>query len=55
MNGGNRMEQTTDLGFQKYIRGIILVGFTLLLFKLVISGDITNFIAPRMLPPSASL
>lgn len=44
------MEQTTDLGFQKYIRGIILVGFTLLLFKLVISGDITNFIAPRMLP-----
>ncbi len=44
------MDQTNDLGFQKYIRGIILVGFTLLLFKLIISGDITNFIAPKMLP-----
>lgn len=44
------MEQSTDLGFQKFIRGIILVGFTMLLFKLIISGDITNFIAPKMLP-----
>ncbi|WP_273129510.1 TIGR03943 family putative permease subunit [Bacillus weihaiensis] len=44
------MEQSNDLSFQKYIRGIILVGFTLLLVKLIISGDITNFIAPKMLP-----
>jgi putative membrane protein len=44
------MEQTNDLSFQKFIRGIILVGFTLLLFKLILSGNITNFIAPRMLP-----
>ncbi|MCM3411547.1 TIGR03943 family putative permease subunit [Metabacillus litoralis] len=44
------MEQSDHLGFQKFIRGIILVGFTMLLFKLIISGDITNFIAPKMLP-----
>jgi putative membrane protein len=44
------MEQTNDLSFQKFIRGIILVGFTLLLVKLLLSGNITNFIAPRMLP-----
>lgn len=44
------MEQTNDLSFQKFIRGIILVGFTLLLVKLILSGNITNFIAPRMLP-----
>ncbi|MDQ0232139.1 TIGR03943 family putative permease subunit [Metabacillus malikii] len=44
------MENNHDLGFQKFIRGIILVGFTLLLFKLILTGDITNFIAPKMLP-----
>ncbi|WP_066415567.1 TIGR03943 family putative permease subunit [Sutcliffiella cohnii] len=44
------MEQNRDYSFHIYIRGIILLGFTLLFFKLIVSGDIINFIAPRMMP-----
>ena len=44
------MEENKDYGFHVYIRGIILLGFTLLFFKLIVSGDIINFIAPRMMP-----
>jgi putative membrane protein len=44
------MENNRDYGFHIYIRGIILLGFTLLFFKLLVTGDITNFIAPRMMP-----
>ncbi|KGP71709.1 TIGR03943 family putative permease subunit [Pontibacillus yanchengensis] len=33
-----------------HIRSIILTGFTLLIFKLVVSGDLYNFISPKMLP-----
>ncbi|HWO96075.1 MAG TPA: TIGR03943 family protein [Bacillus sp. (in: firmicutes)] len=44
------MEQQTDQSFQAFIRGVILVGFSLLMFKLMLSGDIRLFIAPRMMP-----
>ncbi|MFY0762644.1 TIGR03943 family protein [Metabacillus dongyingensis] len=44
------MEKQRDYRFHIYLRGIILMGFTMLLFKLIITGDIQNFIAPRMLP-----
>ncbi len=44
------MESNRDYGFHIYLRGIILLGFTLLFFKLLATGDITNFIAPRMMP-----
>lgn len=33
-----------------FFRGIILIGFALLIFKLMVSGDIYRFIAPKMLP-----
>ena len=36
--------------FHLYIRGIILIGFTMLMLKLILTGNMTNFIAPRMLP-----
>ncbi|WP_096152864.1 MULTISPECIES: TIGR03943 family putative permease subunit [Bacillus] len=44
------MDNERDYGFHVYIRGIILLGFTLLFFKLIVTGDIINFIAPRMYP-----
>jgi putative membrane protein len=44
------MEMNRDQHFHTYIRGIILIGFTMLLFKLIVTGDIINFIAPRMMP-----
>ncbi|WP_139368038.1 TIGR03943 family putative permease subunit [Priestia abyssalis] len=44
------MEHQTDQSFQAFIRGVILVGFSLLMFKLMLSGDIRLFIAPRMMP-----
>ncbi|MGG2092708.1 TIGR03943 family protein [Bacillus sp. S13(2024)] len=42
------MEEQEKKGFHIYIRGIILIGFAMLLFKLLITGHIDNFIAPRM-------
>ncbi|WP_440603141.1 TIGR03943 family putative permease subunit [Bacillus sp. GB_SG_008] len=42
------MEEQEKRGFHIYIRGIILIGFAMLLFKLLITGHIDNFIAPRM-------
>ncbi|MFC0522835.1 TIGR03943 family putative permease subunit [Pontibacillus salicampi] len=33
-----------------FIRNVILTGFSLLLFKLVVSGQILNFVSPKMLP-----
>ncbi|MBD1380237.1 TIGR03943 family putative permease subunit [Metabacillus arenae] len=44
------MQKTPDYRFHLYIRGIILLGFTMLMFKLLITGNITNFIAPKMIP-----
>jgi putative membrane protein len=44
------MFENRDYGFHMYIRGIILIGFSLLMFKLILTGNIHNFIAPRMMP-----
>jgi putative membrane protein len=44
------MLETRDYSFHLYIRGIILIGFAMLSFKLILSGDIYNFIAPKMMP-----
>ncbi|GGE59995.1 TIGR03943 family putative permease subunit [Priestia taiwanensis] len=35
--------------FQSYIRGIIFMGFFLLIVKLLLTGNIQHFIAPRMM------
>lgn len=34
--------------YHRYIRGIILIGLAMLLFKLLVTGNIYNFIAPKM-------
>ncbi|KEK24664.1 TIGR03943 family putative permease subunit [Bacillus gaemokensis] len=34
--------------FHRYIRGIILIGLAMLLFKLLVTGNIDHFIAPKM-------
>lgn len=45
------MEKQNDHNrFHLYLRGIILIGFTMLMLKLVLTGNMTNFIAPKMLP-----
>ncbi|MBU5212951.1 TIGR03943 family putative permease subunit [Heyndrickxia oleronia] len=38
------------LKFHIFLRGIILIGFTLLFYKLLISNQINYFIAPKMRP-----
>ncbi|PGT91111.1 TIGR03943 family protein [Bacillus sp. AFS040349] len=43
-------KQHAQYRFQLYIRGIILIGFTLLMLKLVITGNMVHFIAPKMMP-----
>lgn len=40
----------SDTGFHAYIRGIILIGFALLMLAFLMSGNITYYIAPTMLP-----
>lgn len=42
--------QQSHYRFQVYIRGIILIGFTLLMIKLLMTGNMLNFIAPKMMP-----
>ncbi|MFC0558208.1 TIGR03943 family putative permease subunit [Halalkalibacter alkalisediminis] len=44
------MEKKSDLGFHAYIRGIILIGFALLMLAFIITGNITYYIAPTMMP-----
>lgn len=44
------MRKEPDYRFHVFLRGVILLGFFLLLFKLLISGDIQNLIAPKMIP-----
>ncbi|MFJ8065660.1 TIGR03943 family putative permease subunit [Psychrobacillus sp. NPDC096426] len=44
------MRKEPDYRFHIFLRGVILIGFFLLLFKLLISGDIQNLIAPKMIP-----
>ncbi|WP_226897660.1 TIGR03943 family putative permease subunit [Priestia megaterium] len=39
-----------DRQFVLYIRGILLIGFSLLMFKLILTGKIVQFIAPKMMP-----
>lgn len=39
-----------DQQFVIYIRGILLIGFSLLMFKLILTGKIIQFIAPKMMP-----
>ncbi|UOY92757.1 TIGR03943 family protein [Ectobacillus sp. JY-23] len=36
--------------FHMLIRGVIFLGFAMALFKLLLTGDIINFIAPKMFP-----
>ncbi|APH03982.1 TIGR03943 family putative permease subunit [Bacillus weihaiensis] len=43
-------DQLNKTKFHIYIRGIILIGFTLLMVKLVITGKLDHFIAPKMVP-----
>ncbi|KAB2443922.1 TIGR03943 family putative permease subunit [Bacillus luti] len=43
------MKTQNKKDFHTYIRGIILLGFAMLLFKLLVTGDIYHFIAPKMI------
>jgi putative membrane protein len=44
------LEKQSDLGFHAYIRGIILIGFALLMLAFIITGNISYYIAPKMMP-----
>ncbi|TYR79361.1 TIGR03943 family protein [Priestia megaterium] len=39
-----------DEQFITYIRGVLLIGFALLMFKLMLTGKLVYFIAPKMMP-----
>ena len=43
------MEEKEQKTYHRYIRGIILIGLAMLLFKLLVTGNIYNFIAPKMI------
>ena len=43
------MEGKEQKAYHRYIRGIILIGLAMLLFKLLVTGNIYNFIAPKMI------
>ncbi|WP_439875672.1 TIGR03943 family putative permease subunit [Bacillus mycoides] len=43
------MEKEEQKAYHHYIRGIILIGLAMLLFKLLVTGNIYNFIAPKMI------
>lgn len=43
------MEEKEQKAYHRYIRGIILIGLAMLLFKLLVTGNIYNFIAPKMI------
>ncbi|WP_144506778.1 TIGR03943 family putative permease subunit [Bacillus mycoides] len=43
------MEKEEQQAYHGYIRGIILIGLAMLLFKLLVTGNIYNFIAPKMI------
>ncbi|WP_026567127.1 TIGR03943 family putative permease subunit [Bacillus sp. UNC41MFS5] len=44
-----RSNKTQDFSFHHLIRGIILIGFMLLLFKLLLTNNISLLIAPKMI------
>ena len=39
-----------DTGFHQFIRGIILIGFSLFLVKMIVTGTITSYSSTAMLP-----
>lgn len=43
-------EKKQDLSFHAYIRGIILIGFALLMLAFIVTGNIRLYIAPKMMP-----
>ncbi|KAB2452454.1 TIGR03943 family protein [Bacillus sp. CH126_4D] len=43
------MGKKEQKAYHRYIRGIILIGLAMLLFKLLVTGNIYNFIAPKMI------
>ncbi|WIY62795.1 TIGR03943 family putative permease subunit [Bacillus arachidis] len=43
------MKKQSKQEFHTYIRGIILLGFAMLLFKLLVTGNIDYFVAPKMI------
>ncbi|MBP3970598.1 TIGR03943 family protein [Bacillus sp. WL1] len=43
------MEGQEQKAYHRYISGIILIGLAMLLFKLLVTGNIYNFIAPKMI------
>ncbi|WP_026675039.1 TIGR03943 family putative permease subunit [Alkalihalobacterium bogoriense] len=43
-------EENQDRSFHTYIRGIILIGFALLMLAMIITGNIRFYIAPKMMP-----
>ena len=43
------MEKEEQKAYHRYIRGIILIGLAMLLFKLLVTGNIYNFIAPKFI------
>lgn len=44
------MQEERDYSSHALFRGVILLGFFLLLFSLLVSGDISYYIAPKMIP-----
>lgn len=44
------MQEERDYSSHALFRGIILLGFFLLFFRLLVSGDIQYYIAPKMIP-----
>src|SRR4051812_18237401 len=44
-----KTNEVHDFSFHHLIRGIILIGFMLLLFKLLLTNHITLLIAPKMI------
>ncbi|MGH1257371.1 MULTISPECIES: TIGR03943 family putative permease subunit [Bacillus] len=43
------MDKKEQKAYHRYIRGIILIGLAMLLFKLLVTGNIYHFIAPKMI------
>ncbi|KAA0549000.1 DUF1980 domain-containing protein [Bacillus sp. BGMRC 2118] len=39
-----------DMGFHQFIRGIILIGFSLFLVKMIVTGTVTSYSSTAMLP-----
>ena len=42
--------ESSDLSFHTYLRGIILIGFALLILGLILTDNIKYYIAPKMMP-----